>query len=173
MKKDKFIQLFSNLINKKDASQESESVKISPQDAIAQYLQEKQANGGKLNAKDYFAKDILENNAEEIFVDTLKTMLGVDNVRGGSICNNWSDSIKYASVSATVFDYVEEGVLIILGVSGIEQEYDTVDVFIGKSDDPDTTLELGTYPNDVEDASSIYSNAADKVIDFLLSKEIL
>ena len=173
MKKDKFISLFSNLFNKNNTSQESDTAIISPQEVISNYLQDKQSKGEKLNAKDYFAKDVLENNAVEIFVDTLKTILGATNVRGGSTCNDWNGAIKYASVSAVVYDYVEDGISIILGVSGNENERDTVDVIIGQTNDPDITLELDSYPDAVEDASSIYSNAADKVIDFLLSKEII
>lgn len=173
MKKDKFIQLFSNLFNKNNTLQENETANPSPQEVISDYLQEKQSKGEKLNAKDYFAKDVLENNAQDIFADTLKTMLGANDIRSGFTCNDWNDSIKYASVSAVVYDYAEDGISIILGVSGNADERDTVDVLIGQSQDADITIELDAYPDAVEDASSIYSNATDKVIDFLLSKEII
>ena len=173
MKKDKFMEMFSNLFNKKDSPKESDVPKITPDETIANYLQEKQTKNEKMTAKDYFANDILNNTAVDNFVKSLKTMLGATNVKNGSTCNSWNDNVKYASVSATIFDYVEDGILIILGVSANENEADTVDVLIGNTDDPDVTLELADYPDDAKDASVVYSNAADKVIDFLLSKDIL
>ena len=174
MIKDKFKQMISNILNKKETPKESDTPKITPIEAIADYLKEKQSRGEKLTAKDYFAKDILDNTAVDNFAQTLKTTLGVTDVKNGSTCANWNERIKYyVSVSATIFDYAEEGVLVILGVSANENEPDTVDVLIGSTDDEDVTIELDISPSDVQDASIIYSSAADKVIDFLLSKEIL
>ena len=176
MKTDKIKETILKFLNKKDSSKDDAVKKITPNEVVANYLQTKLASGEKLSAKDYFAKDILESTAVDNFVKELKTTLGATDVKGGQSCNSWRENFKYASVSATIFDYAkegEEGALVILGVSGNENEPDTVDVVIGNTDDPDITLELPASPSDVEDAGSIYSLAADKIIDVLLSKELI
>ena len=170
--KNKWIQeLFPNLFKKQE---KEEPPKKTSDDFIGEYLQSKKSNGEKLNAKDYFAQDALDGIAVGKLQDALKKTLGCDNVDpcANAICNDWNDAIKCVSISVNVFDCLEEAIMINLVVDGDTDTTDWVDVWIGETNEPDATLNLDSYPDDAVDSNFIYDNAAQKVMDFVLTKMI-
>ncbi|MDE5755651.1 MAG: hypothetical protein K2I23_00995 [Clostridia bacterium] len=162
--------LFPNLFKK----QENEEPKKTSDDFISQYLQSKQAGGEKLNAKDYFAQDALDGVAVGKLQEALRKTLGCEKVEpcNNALCKDWNDVIKCVSVSVKILDCLEETVIVNLVVDGEEDVIDWVDVWIGEVNEPDSTINLDEYPKGAVDSSFIYDNAAQKVMDCILTKMV-
>lgn len=160
--------LFSNLFKKKPAKKTSDQI-------MSEYLQEKTLNGEKLNAKDYFAKDVLAGSAEDKLIAALQRALGTSEIEpcGNSTCNDWDVDFKCVTISIMINKFDEDGVMIILGVNGDANKADSVDIWLGAAEDPTASVDLDEYPDDATDASCIYEGTAQKVKDFLSSKGLL
>ena len=140
---------------------------------MEEYLQEKQAKGAPLTAKDYFATDILDNTAQTKLVEAIKKELGATKVEGVTVCNNWGKYMKYASISVMIYDYNEDGIMFILGVDGEDDVTDEVDILVGETNEPDITLTLDKCPDGATDASFIYENTALKLMEYLVSRDLV
>ena len=163
------MQLFPNLFKKQE---KEEPPKKTADDLIAKYLQDKQAKGEKLNAKDYFAQDALDGVAVDKFADALRKTLGCNKVEpcNNALCKDWNDSIKCVSLSVKVFDCLEDALTVNLVVDGELDVIDWVDVWIGDVVEPDLTANLDSYPENANNSDFVYQNAAEKVMDFVLTK---
>lgn len=162
--------LFSNLFKKKD-----KPAKKSPEEFMTEFLQAKALNGEKLNAKDYFAKDVLANSAENKFIAALKSALGANKIEpcGNSTCNDWDACSKLTSICILIDEFDDDGITVFLYVDGDANSTDSVDIWQGAATDSTANFDLDKCPDGATDASFIYQNAAQKVKDFLLSKGLL
>ncbi|MDE6275058.1 MAG: hypothetical protein K2M75_00820 [Clostridia bacterium] len=170
MKNKWIMQLFPNLFKK----QEKEEPIKTADDFIAEYLQNKQSNGERFNAKDYFAQDALDGIAVDKLRDALKKTLGCEKVEpcANAICKDWNDALKCVSISLKIFDCLEDPVMVNLVVDGETNVVDWVDVWIGEVNEPDSTFNLDAYPENAVDSNFIYENASQKVMDFILTKMV-
>ena len=170
MKKNWLEELFPKIFKKQENPQPAKT----SDDFIAEYLQDKQANGESLNAKDYFAKDALDGVATQKLIDALKKALGCEKIepRVNAVCKDWNDVIKCVSVSVNIFDCLDETVMVTLAVDGEADVIDWVDVWIGEVNEPDVILNLDAYPDGATDSNFIYENTSQKVTDFLLTKMV-
>ena len=163
--------LFPKIFKKQEKEQPP---KKTSDDYISEYLQNKQSNGEKLTAKDYFAQESLDGVAVDKLQDSLKKTLGCDKVEpcANALCKDWSEVFKRVSVSVKILDCLEEEVMVNLVVDGETDVTDWVDVWIGEAVEPDATINLDEYPKDSVDSDFIYENASQKVMDYLLTKMV-
>ena len=170
MNNNRIKELFSNIFKKREDPQPAKT----PDEFIAEYLQNKKASEEKLNAKDYFAQDALDGVSADKLQTALKKALGCEKVEPcpNTLCKDWNDVFRRVSVSVKILDCLDEEVMVNLVVDGESYVTDWVDVWVGEVVEPDVTLYLDEYPASPVDSNFIYENSAQKVMDYLLTRMV-